>query len=156
MKNTKNTKNTKNMKAVKSTRSMTMTKGKTTPTFTGLKVSLVTGSLIASVIGARLLALKDGTVYTLETPVEPAIVDQTGGNAPGAYPTVYAPDLTIPQDLPPVGANGSSNPPSPEQSGAGAGGDGQSASILPPVPTAVYVEPMPMPVQPVTSSSSSR
>lgn len=133
-----------------------MTKGKPTPAFTGLKVSLVTGSLIASFIGARLIALKDGTVYTPEALVEPAVVDQTRGNAPGAYPTVYAPDLTVPQDLPPVGVNGSSNPPPPEQAGTGTGGSSQSAPALPPVPTAVYVQPMPMPVQPVTRSASSR
>jgi hypothetical protein len=133
-----------------------MTRVKPTPVFTGLKVSLVTGSLIASFIGARLIALKDGTIYTPEALAEPAVVDRAGGNSPGAYPTVYAPDLAVPQDLPPVGANGSSNPPPPEQAGTGSGGGSQSAPTLPPVPTAVYVEPVPMPVQPVTRSTSSR
>ena len=74
----------------------------------GLKVALVIGSLIASIVGARLVALKDaaaGTVTTKPTvviyatpPAQPAMPDATGSGAPRTQPVI--PTVIAPAPVP--------------------------------------------------------
>lgn len=83
-------------------------KRNTDPLSSGLKAALVIGSLAASVVGARLVALKDAT--TTITSTKPAVVvypapqaqpgmsDTTSGSVPRILPVI--PTVIVPAPMP--------------------------------------------------------